>query len=136
VRYLLDSNVCIRHLRSHASDPVCVRLESAAAGDVALCSVVVSERLYGALRSRERERNLSRVEEFVARFESLPFDGTAARMHAPLHADLAQAGVLIGPHDLIVASIALAHDLILVTHNTAEFGRVPNLRLEDWERTA
>jgi tRNA(fMet)-specific endonuclease VapC len=39
----------------------------------------------------------------------------------------------IGPNDLMIAAIALAHDLTLVTHNTAEFSRVPGLRLDDWE---
>lgn len=29
--------------------------------------------------------------------------------------------------------IALPHDLILVTHNTREFSRVPNLQIADWE---
>ncbi len=33
----------------------------------------------------------------------------------------------------MIASIALAHGLILVTHNVAEFARVPGLRVEDWE---
>ena len=40
---------------------------------------------------------------------------------------------MIGPNDLTIASIALSHGLILVTHNTAEFSRVPGLQIEDWE---
>jgi tRNA(fMet)-specific endonuclease VapC len=39
----------------------------------------------------------------------------------------------IGPNDLMIASIALSHGYILVTHNTAEFARVPGLKLEDWQ---
>ena len=35
--------------------------------------------------------------------------------------------------DLLIAAIALANDLTLVTHNTREFSRVAGLRLEDWE---
>ena len=36
-------------------------------------------------------------------------------------------------NDLMIAAIALANELVLVTHNVAEFGRVPELRIEDWE---
>jgi tRNA(fMet)-specific endonuclease VapC len=32
----------------------------------------------------------------------------------------------------LIASIALAYDLTLVTHDAAEFSRVPSLRVEDW----
>jgi hypothetical protein len=32
----------------------------------------------------------------------------------------------------LAASIALAHDLTLVTHNAEEFSRVTRLRVEDW----
>jgi len=32
-----------------------------------------------------------------------------------------------------IASIAVVHDLVLVTHNTKEFGRIPWLKVEDWE---
>ena len=39
----------------------------------------------------------------------------------------------IGPNDLLIASIALAHDLTVVSGNVGEFGRVPNLNVEDWE---
>ncbi len=36
-------------------------------------------------------------------------------------------------YDALIAGQALARNLILVTHNTAEFARVPGLRLEDRE---
>ena len=46
---------------------------------------------------------------------------------------LASAGTPIGAYDLQIAALALANNLILVTHNTREFERVDGLRLEDWE---
>ena len=33
-----------------------------------------------------------------------------------------------------IAAIARAHGLIVVTHNTGEFERVPDLALEDWQQ--
>ena len=45
---------------------------------------------------------------------------------------LAGGGTLIGPNDLLIASIAFANGLILVTNNTSEFSRVPGLKLGDW----
>ena len=61
------------------------------------------------------------------------FDRDAARIYGSLRADLERAGTMIGPNDLMIASIALAHGLTLVTHNAAEFARVPGLKVEDWE---
>jgi len=43
------------------------------------------------------------------------------------------SGQLIGGNDMLIAAIALANRLTLVTHNTAEFRRVPRLLLEDWQ---
>ena len=63
----------------------------------------------------------------------MPFDDRAADEYGRIRAHLAGLGMLIGPNDLLIASIALANGLILVTHNTAEFSRVPGLKLEDWQ---
>lgn len=50
-----------------------------------------------------------------------------------IRAELSRLGQPIGPNDLLIASTAVAHDLVLVSHNTDEFSRVVGLRLEDWE---
>jgi predicted nucleic acid-binding protein len=58
-----------------------------------------------------------------------PFSLESARVHARLWADMAAAGGLIGPHDLILAAIALALGWSVATYNVSEFRRVPGLTL-------
>ena len=50
-----------------------------------------------------------------------------------IRAELTELGTMIGPNHLMIAAIALAHKLTLVTHNTREFSRVAGLKLEDWQ---
>jgi tRNA(fMet)-specific endonuclease VapC len=64
---------------------------------------------------------------------SLPFDDAAAEEYGQLRAYLANQGTPIGPNDTMIAAIALANGLTLVTHNTAEFSRVPGLMIKDWQ---
>ena len=73
------------------------------------------------------------LDELFSGIESLDFDDEAAVRYAKIRRDLAFKGTPIGPNDLMIASIALANDLILVTHNTREFSRVATLKIEDWE---
>jgi tRNA(fMet)-specific endonuclease VapC len=132
MKYLLDTNTCVRYLNGR-SPAVFQRLDSIVETDVCLCSVVKLELQYGALRSDAVEKNLAQQDEFVNRFVSLPFDDKAHVHAARIRADLARAGTPIGPYDLLIAAIALANDLVLVTHNIREFSRVEGLKIEDWE---
>jgi hypothetical protein len=50
-----------------------------------------------------------------------------------IDAVLAAKGTPIGPYDVLIAGQAMARDMILITHNRDEFGRVPGLRIEDWQ---
>jgi tRNA(fMet)-specific endonuclease VapC len=133
VSYLLDTNACVDHLRRGPASKVTTKLASAAPGSVWLCSVVVAELLFGAHRSAKKAQSLGQVLTFCAGFVSIPFDDRAASEYGPLRAYLADNGLMIGPNDLMIAAIALASGLTLVTHNTAEFSRVPALQLEDWQ---
>ena len=131
--HLLDSNTCIDHLRHGTASHVTPRLAAATPGSVVLCSVVVAELLYGAYRSTQVAKNLGQVQALCSHFVSLPFNDAAAAEYGRLRAHLASQGTQIGPNDLMIAAIALANGLTLVTHNTAEFSRVPGLALEDWQ---
>lgn len=98
-----------------------------------VCSVVKAELFYGAMKSSNPERALAQQLEFLNRFVSLPFNDTSAMIYGRIRAQLTASGTPIGSNDLLIAAIALANDLTLVTHNTREFNRVEGLRIEDWE---
>jgi tRNA(fMet)-specific endonuclease VapC len=134
VSHLLDSNACIDHLRRGTASKVTAKLFAAPLGSVFLCSVVVGELLFGALRSRQPASTLTQVRAFCAPYVSLAFDDRAADEYSVIRSHLTTLGQLIGPNDLMIAAIALANRLTLVTHNTSEFSRVQGLALEDWQR--
>jgi tRNA(fMet)-specific endonuclease VapC len=133
VKYLLDTNTCVQYLRYGTASPVAGKLASAKPGEAVLCSIVLGELLFGAWRSQDAAKNLVDVQTFGAGFQSLPFDDPAAYVYAEIRADLAAKGTPIGPNDMLIAAIARANGLILVTHNTSEFCRVVGLSLEDWQ---
>lgn len=130
--YLLDTNVCIR-LLNEKHPAIRQHFRAHIPADIALCSVVKAELLYGARRSQRVESNLQLLKAFFAPLMSLPFDDECAEHYGQIHADLLIQGKPIGPNDNLVAAIARAHDATLITHNTGEFGRVAGLRMEDWE---
>lgn len=130
--YLLDSNVCVSYLKNaHAG--IIARIHALEPREIALCSIVKAELLYGARRSQKVHENLTTLEGFFRPFQSLPFDDRCAEEAAQIRAQLAAQGRPIGPHDILIAATARVHDAVLVTHNTGEFARVTGLRLEDWE---
>ena len=132
MRYLLDTNACIRIL-NNSSKPLVERLRQHEPSQIGLCSVVKAELLYGARRSSRVSENLDLLERFFEPFASLPFDDTSAEHYGRIRLHLERAGNLIGPNDLLIAATARAHGLVLVSHNTREFSRVDGLELEDWE---
>jgi len=128
--FLLDTNVCVRYLNGRAPK-VRTRFLSVPDNEIAVCSIVKVELWQGALKSQDPARTRANQDQFFARFISLPFDDAVAEVAARVRFQLAAQP--IGPLDTLIAAIALANDLTLVTHNTREFGRVSGLQLDDWE---
>ena len=129
-RYLLDTNAVIA-LLNDASSLVARRAREHHPVEVAVSSIVAHELFYGAFKSRRRVHNVALIDALP--LEVLAFDREDARRAGEVRATLAALGRPIGPFDVLIAGQALARGLVLVTHNTSEFGRIAGLAVEDWE---
>ena len=130
MRYLLDTNIWIFYLK-HVDSPLVTRFRKPPVKEVAVCSVVWAELLYGARKYQRRQDRITRVEQTLPPYDWLPFDDEAARHHSVIRDDLEKRGKVIGPNDLMIAAIARNHGLILVSNN-GEFRRVDGLAVKDW----
>lgn len=130
--YLLDTNVCIRLLNG-GHQQIEQKFKALTPAEIAICSIVKAELLFGARHSKRIGTNLERLKLFFEPLSSLPFDDRSAEEYGQIREDLTTQGNIIGPNDLLIAAIARAHDVILVTHNIREFNRIVGLKLEDWE---
>lgn len=130
LRYMLDTNLCIRVLRDR---PQSVRERfNAEADGLCISTVILTELLYGAEKSDRPALNRAKVEQFAARLEILSFGPEAAAHAADIRSDLERKGTPIGGYDILIAGHARSRGLIVVTGNLREFSRVEGLRCEDW----
>lgn len=138
MNYLLDTNTCIALTRQEAS-AVRGRFEREIAGGArpGVSAIAVFELWCGVGKSVHKEANARRLSLlFGAPIDVIPFDGSDAQAAGGIRADLEPVGRPIGPYDILIAGQAIARDLILVTANQREFGRIQGLRWEDWSERA
>ena len=131
LRYLLDTNTCIRVLKADATSTLAGRFNRYAE-QICISSIVLAELHFGAENSGRVAENLMGIEQFVARLSAvLEFDTAAAAEFGRIKVALRQNP--IGPLDTLIAAHARSLDLIIVTANVGEFSRVPGLSIEDWQ---
>jgi tRNA(fMet)-specific endonuclease VapC len=130
LKYLLDTNILIYAYRHQGG---CFeRLRDTPSEQIALCSVNIFELEYGMAQSERPQTMRLFVNELLGRHAMLDLTVQAATHAGYLRAHLRKLGTPIGEYDLLIAGIALANQLTIVTHNTREFSRVPGLQVEDW----
>ena len=130
LRYMLDTNLCIRVLRDRPASAR--RRFNENSEGLCISTVVLTELLHGAAKSARPVENRRAVEDFAARLDVLPFDEAAADHAADIRADLERKGAVIGADDLLIAGHARSKGLAMITGNLGEFRRVEGLRCEDW----
>jgi tRNA(fMet)-specific endonuclease VapC len=130
LHYLLDTDTCIDLLRGLST--VVQKLETLAPDDCVISAITSFELFAGPMGARDPNREREKIERLLQVLKEAPFEARAARGAGVLRSQLEKAGRLIGPYDLLIAAHALTLDLVLVTANKREFGRVTNLRIENW----
>ena len=129
-RYLLDTNILLYAYRDQGQCRA--RLAQTPSDDLAISSILVYEIEYGLVKSNNPNRLRTFLSQIQLRYTIFDVCVESAIKAGQIRGHLEQRGQIIGPYDLLIAGIALAHDLTVVTRNTREFERVAGLQVENW----
>ncbi len=128
--YVLDTNILIYFFKGMGN--VSKKLLSVSPKDIGVPVIVIYELEYGIHKSSFPEKRQQQLTELCSVVNVLPFGSAEAKLTADMRAKLEKSGTPIGPYDLLIAGTAMSNNAVLITNNTKEFSRVPNLIMENW----
>jgi tRNA(fMet)-specific endonuclease VapC len=129
--YLLDTNICIYLIKKRPME-VLERFREHPVHEVAISVITRFELQYGVEKSQSPQRTQKALDTFLRPLNVLDLDTRAATHAANIRARLEHKGTPIGPYDLLIAGQARSMGMVLVTNNTREFKRIPDLPVENW----
>jgi tRNA(fMet)-specific endonuclease VapC len=128
--FLLDTDTCSAHLKRPAG---LLHRFIQHAGGLYIPTIVLGELYTWAFHRSNPNSILPRIEnDLLPDVGVLDFDSDCAKEFGRVRGSLLLLGISVGKVDLMIASVALVHDLTLVSHNTDDFQNIPGLRLDDW----
>lgn len=131
IQWMLDTNMCIAIINQKPPQ-VRQRLLQIAPAAVAVSEIVHYELAFGVCNSQQPEQNQRNLTHFLRYVQVLAWGEAQSVAAAQIRCELARQGTPIGHYDTLIAAHARSLDVVLVTHNTREFGRVDALHIEDW----
>ena len=131
MRYMLDTNIIIYLINKRSENALRVFF-SHSPEEICISAITLAELEYGVCNSSKPEQNRLALLNFLSAITVLPFDSKASVEYGIIWHELQRQGTPIGNNDLLIASHARSLDLTLITNNTKEFGRVPDLNVSDW----
>ena len=136
--YLLDTNIVSELIKCNADFNVIKKIAEHNS-DCAICTPVWQELLFGLYQMSDGAKK-KYLESFIEKdvhenFKIKQYTETAARIQARLRAELQKNGRPTQKEDSMIAAIALANHMVLVTRNTKHFEaiqEVSELQVENW----
>lgn len=129
-RYLLDTN-SLSDLARQPDGEVARTLLERGPDTVCTSIIVAAELRFGACK-KSSPRLTHRIQALLDTITVLPLAPDADHHYGQIRVALERQGAVIGPNDLLIAAHARSQGLIVVSENTREFSRVPDLRVENW----
>jgi len=129
-RFLLNTNILSDLVRQPQG---VIAAQIAAVGEHSICTsiIVAGELRFGAAKSGS-EKLAQRVHQILSAIDVLALEPPADGHYGDIRHHLTRIGTPIGPNDLLIAAHARSLGLTLVTANTQEFCRVPDLSVINW----
>ena len=131
IHYMLDTNMIV-YAKNRRPESVLKKLLQHDPSEICISSITFAELEFGVYNSSRPAQNRLALMLFLSGITILPFEESAALVYGSIRHHLKTQGMIIGANDLLIAAHAKSLNLILVTHNTREFSRIPDLILEDW----
>lgn len=131
MKYFIDTNI-ISYIIKGKYPKIIDHLKKVPAQSIVIPSIVKAELEFGARNSGNYEKIIIPYMQFLEPFDIKDFDNDSAYFYGQIRQELTEKGTLVGPNDLCIAAIVLANNGTLITHNTKEFSRIEDLRIEDW----
>ena len=130
IKYLLDTNICIAVMKGRPA--VQSKINSIDPAEIGISSIVLAELAYGVWKSSQKERNTQALADFCSICSVWDWPAPAADTYGEIRGFLEQQGRIIGANDLLIAAHTKYLNAVLITNNTREFNRIPDLKIEDW----
>jgi tRNA(fMet)-specific endonuclease VapC len=124
MKFLLDTNICIYIIKQKPLK-VLQKFNTYQVGDIGISVITMAELEFGVQKSQFPTKNQQALAQFLLPLEIVDFDRTAAATYG-------KQGTPIGSLDTLIAAHALSLQVTLITNNVKEFGRLPNLKLDNW----
>ncbi len=129
-RYLLDTNI-LSDLIRFPQGRIFEKINEVGEKQIFTSIIVASELRFGACKKGSTELT-NRIETILSAIPVLAYEKPADHHYAKIRNYLEKKGTPIGPNDLLIAAHSQQVHATLVTANTREFNRIPNLNVENW----
>jgi tRNA(fMet)-specific endonuclease VapC len=97
-------------------------------------SIITYYEILNGLLYKDAKKQLKKFTEFVELNKVFPMTMRTAKTAAEIYADLRKKGREIGHTDTLIAGIAIANNLQLITNNSEHFKRVKGLEIDNWTK--
>jgi tRNA(fMet)-specific endonuclease VapC len=131
VKHVLDTDTIIYFLKGDRD--IVSRVLSVPPESLYTTIINYAELMFGAYNSLKLKENLSKVKGFLSKIKILGFDEASGETFGKLKATLRKKGLSIADLDLMIASICIVNDGTLITNNIRDFGKIKELRIENWK---
>jgi len=129
--FLLDTDIVIYWLKNKYP-LINQRIKKAGKSSLFISSITAAELYFGAYNSLKKKENLSVIEGLLGKIKIIPFDEKAGKCFGEIKASLKSKGQIISNSDIFIAATAISNNFIMVTNNEDHFGRIENLKIENW----
>ena len=130
MNYLIDTDIIIYSLKNHQNVNKKFRLSRNFPKSISV--LTYGEIIKRACKSKSAEKNLAKVHRLAEIFPVINISSAVMETFGHLKVSLEQSGMIIDDMDLMIASTAITHNLILITNNEKHFRRIDGLEIENW----